>query len=209
MASQQLTKTEIRADQSPTKSPRTRTEKFFNHAQWQQCAVHFLQSVRAKSERTYIAYRSNLRAFFADPRRTPDTYTRGDVEDFISALTHGTSKSGTQPASGTRNNRLAAIRSFYTFAINYDVPFRNSTRPLMHKSDPTKHIDTLRTGGARKTLTDDEVKRFFAAIPADTLQGRRDRALFLSFFGQAGGLRRSPISSGRICSQPYSLRMGE
>lgn len=172
--------------------------RIFHHAQWQQCMTHFLQSIRARSERTHQLYLSNLRAFFADPKKTPDTYTRADVEDFINRTTHGTSQSGTPPAAGTRNVRLCAIRSFYTFAADYDVPSRSTTRPLMHTPDPTRHIELLKTGGAKKTMTDDEVQRFFSVIPQDTAQGLRDRALFLSFFW-----------SGRRMAEIINLRWGD
>lgn len=183
----------------PSRKPKSSTPvRIFQHKDWQQCAIHFLQSIRARSERTYQLYLGNLRAFFADPKKPPDTYTRADVEDYINAITHGTSQSGTPPAASTRNIRLSAIRSFYAFAADYDVPFRNSMRPLLHTPNPTRHIELLQTGGAHKTMTDDEVKNFFSVIPTDTVQGARDRALFLVFFW-----------SGRRMAEVINLRWSD
>ncbi|MGH2478075.1 MAG: hypothetical protein ACRDHW_00250, partial [Ktedonobacteraceae bacterium] len=120
---------------SPKKPPNT---SLFRHKQWQQCYENWLRSVRELSgslgsERTY---RSITCAFFNNPKRTPDSYTRAEIETFVRGafIRHGVSQ---QPRAATQNNRLVVLRSFYGYAAQYDVPFRKSTRPILHRPDPT------------------------------------------------------------------------
>jgi integrase/recombinase XerD len=151
------------------KSPEHR---YFQHKQWQQCMLDFLASVRsAATEKTY---RNTLKRFFSDPKKTPDAYTRADVERFISS-----------PATTTRNNRLSALKSFYAYAATYDVPFRKSTRPILHTSDPTRHVKRGRISPKPRAFTRDDLQKLFSAIPRDTIKGKRDRALFLCYFWTA------------------------
>lgn len=162
---------------------------FPNHPEWRKCAERFLIKIRGRcdsddSRRVYEIY---LRMFFCDPNKTPDDYTQADILDFINAPTNGPNSRGKPPKPGTRNGRLAKIRSFYRFASRYRVPAptpRNPrrTRILLQADDPTEDIELAETQSAKKTMSDDEVERFFAAIDTSTVQGMRDKCLFLFYF---------------------------
>lgn len=162
---------------------------FPNHPEWRKCVDRFLLKIRGRcdsddSRRVYEIY---LRMFFKDPAKTPDDYTQADVIDFINAPTQGSNHPGQPPKPGTRNGRLTKIRSFYKFASRYRVPAPTPknpkrTRILLQADDPTADIELAETQGAKKTMTDDEVERFFKAIDASTVQGMRDKCLFLFYF---------------------------
>ena len=172
----------------------------FHNKQWQACYDHYLQSIEnlSGSVRSRIVYDGILRAFFRDPKRTPDTYTQADVIAFISRPTEGYSSHNTPPKPGTRNGRLVKLKSFYKFASHYRVDFRNGRRPILHTENPTEFVKMAETQSAKKTLTDDEIARFFAVIPTTSVQGLRDRCIFLLCFW-----------CGRRQTAALSLRYGD
>lgn len=176
---------------------------FPKHPHWQECYECWLRSVRERtgSIETQNTYRAITRQFFSKKNRPPDAYTRYDVEEFI----HKQPVHRKNPAApGTQNVRLATLKSFYLYASEYDVPYRNTTRPLMHKPSPCRGIEPRKEVRPNRSLTDDELKQLFASIPRDTVIGLRDYALMSLYFWSAR--RRTEIVSlkwGDISIVPF------
>ena len=158
---------------------------------WQRCYTDFLRQVsRSRSQATQVAYAGVLSRFFCDATKSPEQYTRADVEDFI----YGKSdKSWTRSPDGsvtpaTTNFRLSVISSFYRYAATYQAGY--DTHTLLQHPSPTTGIHRKHPERTHRALTDDELRAFFGAIP-DTALGMRDRALFCFYFFAAR--RRSEI----------------
>lgn len=160
---------------------------------WQRCLSSFLASIESisGSVRSRVRYAHILHSFFADPARNPPEYTHTEVLNFLVSKSTSPRNPGADVTASTRNNRLMALSSFYKFASNYQV----NHAPLLQSQAPTYGIKYIRIGSSPHALTADELERFFAAIPHDTLKGIRDHAIFLTFFWT--GRRRSEIA--RLC----------
>lgn len=181
----------------PAKQPRNK-KRLFTNIQWQQCYNHFLQSIYDLSSSDVSVYTNDriLRRFFTDPKKTPNQYTQNDVREFIHRA-DGRWKTVKPPAPNTRNTRLNVLKSFYSFAAKYYVPYRGSQRPILHVN-PTSGIRTAQAPQTHRTLSKNELKRFFSVIPTDTLKGKRDRALFLCY-----------LWTGRRQSEVITLKWGD
>lgn len=182
--------------------------KLFNNKLWQQCLDSFLHSHNADGATTTAAlYRSTLAEFFSDPEKTPDQYTRQDVETFIHAETHGHRASGTTPMAETKNARKGRIASFYAYASQYAVLRYKKLVPLFNGMNPCVGIKNATVTEQDRTMEVEHVRAFFGAIPRDTVQGLRDFALFSCYLwcGRRraeivrlcwGDLRKERLSSG-------------
>jgi integrase/recombinase XerD len=82
--------------------------------------------------------------------------------------------------------RLAILSSFYDFASSYTYT-GNDGRPqlLFDHASPIAGLHAGKTTQVYRAFSYDELSRFFAAIPVDTVQGRRDRAIFLMYLWTA------------------------
>src|SRR6266568_3522877 len=105
---------------------------------WERCYTDFLRQVsRSRSHATQVAYAGVLSRFFCDATKSPEQYTRQDVEDFI----YGKSdKTWTRSADGsvtpaTTNFRLSVISSFYRYAATYQMGY--DTHTLLQHPSPT------------------------------------------------------------------------
>lgn len=170
----------------PTKAPQ-KPVALFTNKQWQQCYMDWLRSLheRSGSTDTGKSYRSVMRRFFTNPKRTPDTYTRPEVESYIRSNAQRGRQAATDPKPNTQNFRMRVLHSFYGFAAQYEVAYRNGKRPLLHTADPTRGIREVKPGRTHRALTEDELARLFAAIPRDTILGKRDYALLSCYFWSA------------------------
>lgn len=163
-------------------------------ADWQRCFADFLQSLRNKSGSAAAAthYRGYLLRFFGDFSRSPASYSRAEVEAFVNAPSFGSIRHGQPVGAATKHQRLAALRSFYTYAAQYTYPDEaGAPQPILTSAPPTLSIPTPKRASAPRGLSDDELRRLFAAIPTETLRGKRDRAVLLTYFWSAR--RRSEI----------------
>jgi len=103
----------------------------------------------------------------------------------------------------TRNQRLAAIRSFLRYA-GWQLP---DAMPVVQRAMaiPRKRCER----GLVQFLTRDEVEAVLEAPPADTWSGHRDRALFVAMYNT--GARVSEIVAARVgdieWGRPASLRL--
>ncbi len=166
---------------------------------WNTCLAHFFQSLerRSGSSTTLYHYSCHLRLFFADGRH-PTDYTRADVETFIHRPSTGRRNAGRPVSIATVNLRLTVISSFYHYASIYTVPGPDGKPVLLFtQPSPTLGIHHGRPDRHYRVLSDDEVSRFFAVIPG-TVNGLRDRAIFLTY-----------LLTARRCSEIVHLCYGD
>jgi|SRR5882762_481873 len=174
--------------------------KLFDNPQWQRCYEDYLKYLwdRSNSAGTVRNASHTLHCFFKNPEKTPANYTRSDVEQFMAARIR------TDPKPRTRNLRLAILKSFYAYASDYTVKFREKTKRLMDGSSPARHINRAVVEDTRRALEPEEVLRFLDVIrPAKQTrwakeQALRDYALFLVL-----------LTTGRRESEIINLRWGD
>lgn len=160
---------------------------FTPKSDWGQAYTSFLRRAHEKSGSTHTLahYRQVLTCFFSEPAKSPEQYTRADVEQFLHSPGQANGRKGQPVAAGTINNRLSILNSFYSYAGGYGIAQADSgmLTPLLNRMAPTAGLRQLsRDRPPYRALTTEELRRFFAAIPGDTAQGLRDRALFLTYF---------------------------
>ena len=157
---------------------------------WQSCLDAFLQAVydRSGSYGSFYNYRSVLQRFFNDPSRAPDSYTNADVLAFLNLPSASNRNRGKPVSAAAKNARLEALSSFYKFASTYEV----AGTPLLQSKPPTYGIRYLRARSTPQFMNAHELEAFFSVIPTETIQGLRDRAIFLLYFWT--GRRRSEIA---------------
>jgi site-specific recombinase XerD len=153
---------------------------------WDQALYAFLveKGNRSASHRTVESYSRMLWPFFRG--RTPDQIRAADVL----AYAHGIGLSGRTPSSATIGARIACLSSFYRFLIRMGLMTAN----------PCDAVERPRTITApARGLSADQVRCLLAVVP-DTVAGRRDRAILLTFIltgrrrAEVIGLRASDIS---------------
>jgi integrase len=159
------------------------------NAEWQACLIAFLRSFsRSNSPDSIRYYESILRYFFRTLDKEPSQVTRQDVEAFLwRPVAPGRRHAGEEPAAATRNGRLSVVASFYRYASDY-VP-DGSSEPLFTGKMPTMNIKAVKPAISYRAMSPDEVTRFFAIIDRETLIGKRDYALFLTYYLTARRLR--------------------
>ena len=151
---------------------------------WDQALYAFLveKGNRSGSHRTVESYSRMLWPFFA--ARTPDRVKPPDVL----AYAHGIGLSGRTPSSATIGARIACLSSFYRFLIRMGLMTAN----------PCDAVERPRTITApARGLSADQIRRLLAVVP-DTVPGRRDRAILLTF-----------ILTGRRRAEVIGLRAGD
>ena len=135
---------------------------------WAQTVVAFLaeKERRSGSRRTVEGYARMLWPFLTRVG-SPDQVTPAHVL----AWAYGMGASGREPSSATVGARIACLSSYYRFLI----------RMTITKANPCDALERPRTVQAvARGLSAAEVRRLLAVVP-DTVAGRRDRALLLTF----------------------------
>ncbi len=161
--------------------------------------LRYLVSERNASELTIKSYREDLFAFVEWLQATtgevpaPDSLSPQELRGFQAAL----QQAGYARSSISR--KLAALRSFYKFAMREGLADSNPAKPLRNPRRQRKlpHV-----------LTDDEVGRLLLAPPADRVDGLRDRAILETIY--SAGLRVSELvgmQDGDIDRQEQILRV--
>ncbi len=135
---------------------------------WTQTVVAFLaeKERRSGSRRTVESYARMLWPFF-DRVGSPDRVTPAHVL----AWAHGLGASGREPSAATVGARIACLSSYFRFLIRMNVATANPCDAL----ERPRSVQAVARG-----LTADEIRRLLAVVP-DTVAGRRDRALLLTF----------------------------
>ena len=160
-------------------------------ADWSACLHLYLQSIldHSGSIATYTVYRATLMRFFAFIGDIPpDQAKHSDVLAFQQLPSTSPRNRGSQVTAATKNQRRAIHSSFYRFASTYELP---DGTPLFAGILPTAGMHSLKPEVSLLSMSEDDLTRFFAAIPTDTLKGVRDRALFFLYF--LTGRRRSEL----------------
>jgi site-specific recombinase XerD len=153
---------------------------------WSQALYAFLaeKEKRSGSRRTVESYSRMLQDAFGRLQKTPDRLTSPD----ILAYAYGPGLSGREPSAVTIGARIACLSSFYRFLIRMGAATGNPCdaleRPKVSPSPP-------------RGLGAEQVRKLLAVIP-DTVAGRRDRAIILTF-----------VLTGRRRSEVLNLRAGD
>jgi len=145
---------------------------------WQQTVVAFLaeKERRSGSRRTVETYARMLWPFLLRVG-SPDLVTPAHVL----AWAHGIGLSGREPSSTTVGARIACLSSYFRFLIRMNIA----------ASNPCDALERPRTIQAvARGLSAEEVRRLLAVVP-DSVAGRRDRALLLTFI--LTGRRRAEV----------------
>ncbi len=144
----------------------------------------FLRSL--SSSQTRRAYRTDLQAFFSQ--------AEGITADLVQAITHEDIRAFVETmhdldlAAGTQRRRLAALRSFFDWAMTERIHDRNPARhPDVKPMPPADASSSVRS------LTKLEVRDTLEAAGASDETGRRDQAIILTTIHAA--LRRSEIAA--------------
>jgi integrase/recombinase XerC len=146
---------------------------------WDQALYAFLveKGNRSGSRRTVESYSRMLWPFFAEHSLTPDRVRPADVLAWV----HGIGRSGRTPSGTTVGARIACLSSYFRFLIRMGLVVSN----------PCDAIERPRaTQSVARGYNADEVRRLLAVVP-DTVAGRRDRALLLTFI--LTGRRRTEV----------------
>jgi integrase/recombinase XerC len=146
---------------------------------WDQALYAFLveKGNRSGSRRTVESYSRMLWPFFGDLAKTPDRVKPAEVLAWV----HGIGKSGRTPSATTVGARVACLSSYYRFLIRMGLVVSN----------PCDAIERPRAvQSAARGYSADEVRRLLAVVP-NTVAGRRDRALLLTFI--LTGRRRTEV----------------
>src|SRR5437870_4890108 len=146
---------------------------------WDEVLMAFLAEKlrRSGSMRTVQGYSRMLFPLFGRLGKTPDQVTSPEVLGWA----HGIGLSGQVPSSATVGARIACLSSFYRFTI----------RMSLLKSNPCDALERPKTITApARGLSADQVRQLLAVVP-DTVAGRRDRAILLTFV--LTGRRRSEV----------------
>ncbi len=153
---------------------------------WDQALYAFLveKGNRSGSRRTVESYSRMLWPFFAERSLTPDRVKPADVLAWV----HGIGKSGRTPSSTTVGARIACLSSCFRFLIRMGLALSN---PCDAVERPRSVQSTARGYSA------DEVRRLLAVVP-DSIAGRRDRAILLTF-----------VLTGRRRTEVIDLRAGD
>jgi len=172
---------------------------------WDQALYAFLveKGNRSGSRRTVESYSRMLWPFFAERSLTPERVKPADVLAWV----HGIGKSGRTPSSTTIGARIACLSSFYRFLIRMGLVVSNPCDAI----ERPRAIQSIARGyGA------DDVRRLLTVVPADTVAGRRDRAILLTLVltgrrrAEVIGLRAGDLSSeGETCFYAYRGKGGK
>jgi len=156
---------------------------------WRACYAAFFTHVRSRSnsEATIANYTSILRKFFEDVGKAPQFISKAEIEIWIGSPC-GSRDRGRAPAARTRNSRLVAISSFYSFANTFE--YTDSQGALVPLTDrhPCHGIRQARVSVVQRGMSVDEFRQMLAVVP-DDVRGKRDRAIFLSLFWSASRLQ--------------------
>jgi len=146
---------------------------------WEQALYAFLveKGNRSGSRRTVEGYGRMLWPLFRGLDKTPDQVTPADVLSW----SHGIGLSGRTPSATTIGARIACLSSYFRFLIRMRLATSNPCDAL----ERPKSVQAVARG-----LSAEEVRRLLFVV-SDTVIGRRDRALLLTFI--LTGRRRAEV----------------
>lgn len=151
--------------------------------------------IRGYARATVVAYRIDLEQFvgFMRGRDVTSIYavTRTAIEDFADALLHGENC-----GPRTVHRKIVSVRSLFRYACERDI-IRMGDNPLRHPLNirfPRHEVHAP---------SEEAILAMIEAIPADTIEGRRDKALFLLMYDAA--LRVSAVCGLNLGPPDYGV----
>jgi len=158
---------------------------FTDHWQpgWRDCYHAWLTQVyqRSGSDATTTNYTSVLKRFFEATGKEPQMVLKSDVELWASSpLVQG--NKGKVPAPYTRNARIMAISSFYSYACAFEYADGKGVPVTLTERNPCKGIKQSRAQPSYRSVSLEEFQQLCAVIPRDTVRGSRDFALLQALF---------------------------
>ena len=163
-------------------------------------ALAFAQA--EKSDATRRAYKSDFGLFADWCHARRDVEPLGASPETVAAFLAGQASAGVRPSTLTR--RLAAISYAHRLAGLQSPAAHEAVRAVLRGI--RRKMGTAPKQKAPATA--ERVAAMLAAIPADTLQGKRDRALLL--LGFAGAFRRSELVALEVADlafEPDGMRV--
>ena len=154
---------------------------------WADVAIAFLRDIyeRSHSIKSYRLYRGMLCGFFRAVQKSPEACTRNDVQAFMRSPCRSPGSHGRAPTASTQSARLDILASFWRYAVfSFERVVANPTLGIRRskRQRPEK----------KRSFSDEELARFLAAIPQETVRGSRDYALFSLYIWT--GRRRAEIA---------------
>lgn len=163
-----------------------------SHA-WKEAFVLWLEGLSANTQR---AYTCAWRSFLASCNCRPWEVGKAEVARWVDEMR----RRGLSAA--TIHQRAAAISSFYQYCRDeYEIVAPDGKRGPLHEYNPAGAPSlrgTVNPYGKARTLTSAEARALLGAIPRDTVQGRRDFAIILTY-----------LATGRRNSEVRLLRWGD
>lgn len=161
---------------------------------WRKAYDLWMGSLR--SDNTRRIYRQGWTYFLEWAGKPPWKVCRSDVAQYVDFM----KEKGLSP--NTRHSRMASLSSFYTYVSTDYYIFNAAGQEVpLHPNNPAygKSLrDKINPYGKSIYLHADQIKQLLAAIPQDTVQGKRDYALYLGY-----------ILTGRRNTELRQLRWGE
>ena len=155
----------------------------------------YLVGQRGLSANTQLSYRDSLKLFFLfiseNSGKSVDRIKIEDLTDSMVFAFLGHLETKRQCSARTRNSRLAAIRTFFTFLGRNNPVFLmqcHRIKSIQQKKTRHKIVDYLE---------ENETQAFFESIDTVSRTGLRDKALFLSLYNT--GARVQEIVDIKIC----------
>ena len=171
-------------------------ERLFTDDRWNEAASSFIDSIYniSGSQHSRSRYMAILRAFFNDPARDPSLYSRQDVEQFLQRPSTSSRNYGQPISTGTRNQRLAILASFWKFAGSWTITGADGQpTALMVRMPPTTGMTYGQPAKSYRALSPEELQKLFAALNGKDVRSLRDRCIFL--FLLLSSKRRTEITS--------------
>jgi integrase len=163
---------------------------------WRRCIDQFLSDVESKSGSAKSAktYKNHLGEFFSS-HSDPNAVTRGDVASWLSAPRTRKGHEGEAISPSTRNGRRVTLSRFYAAASEFEIDADGT--PLFQKASPVRGYHDVQVSRVHKSMSPDQLARFFAAIDTTTIKGKRDYCLYSCYLVTCR--RRSELARLRVC----------
>ncbi len=173
---------------------------------WGRCLTQFLK--------TRQQYTNILAYFLSHPAKMPDLYTQEDVLSYLSLPCRGQRNKGGIPSTATSNQRLAILKSFYSFAATFTVEGADGhPMKILTTIPPTFGLKAGKYRSQANVFSFEELQQLFSVIPGD-VRGLRDKAIFLCLFwtcrrrNEIARLRYSDISPAILIDEHGQRREG-
>jgi integrase len=150
---------------------------------WQHCIDSFLTHAYEKSGSisTYVHYCHYVSEYLNRYGVAPEKVSREQVEEYLASPGQHAGRLGSPVRMGTRNARLAAISAMYRYAQEWPVNDSDGIpQPLLKRLSPVAGVRYVqREKPGLRSFTESETALFFGALDVSTVEGARNKAMFL------------------------------